>query len=366
MKGWCVALLYNLKHHVPLDPGAPADALAEYDSEETVQAIEEALRAGGHEVISLEADVTLLDTIREARPDICFNIAEGHRGDARESQVPALLELLGIPYTGSKVLAHALSLDKAAAKHLWRDVGLPTAPFQVFQRAHDPLDPRLPFPLFVKPVREGTGMGINHRSVVHTEPQLREQVAWVLHTYRQPALVESYLPGREFTVGLLGNSPVYRQELWRGPGRPERNGFYAADGFHVFPVLEIDVSPVPEAGGLYSSHVKSELPLAPRYLCPAPIREALAEELRQLAVEAFLTIGGLDVGRVDFRLDAEGRPHLLEINTLPGLNPTYSDLCIMARAEGVEYAHLINEILDLAAERYRLKESRPRTIRAGW
>ena len=120
-----VALIHNLKYNVAVGSEAPPDALAEYDTPETVQAIEDALVARGHQVIPLEADETLLDTLRQAAPDICFNIAEGLRGDARESQVPALLEMLGIPYTASRVLAHALSLDKAATKRIWRDLGLP-------------------------------------------------------------------------------------------------------------------------------------------------------------------------------------------------------------------------------------------------
>jgi D-alanine-D-alanine ligase len=144
-----VGLIYNLKHHAPVESDAPPDALAEYDSIETVQALEDALLAGGYQVICLEANETLPDTVRQAAPDICFNIAEGLRGDARESQVPALLEMLGIPYTGSQVLAHALSLDKAMTKRIWRDADLPTAPFQVFRRGDEPLDRQLAFPLFV-------------------------------------------------------------------------------------------------------------------------------------------------------------------------------------------------------------------------
>jgi len=329
-----VALLYNLKYNVPLQPDAPPDALAEYDTNETVQAIENALLAGGHEVIPLEGDDTLVEALREANPDICFNICEGHRGDAREAQVPALLEMLGIPYTGSKVLANALSLDKAMCKRVWRDNGLPTAPFQVFCWGNEPLAADLSFPLFVKPLREGSGMGVNSRSVVHDEAALREQVQWVIRTYRQPALVESFLPGRELTVGLLGN--------FLAPGERPPSDLYDENGFHIFPVLEIDVSTVAEAGGLYTSHVKADDPLAPRYLCPADIEDELAEELKQLAVAAFRAIGALDVARVDFRLGADGRPYLLEINTLPGLNPTYSDIVIAARAEGMDYETLIN------------------------
>ena len=353
MNGWRVALTYNSKHNVPVRAHAPPDALAEYDSVETVHELEVALLAGGHQVISLEADQTLLDTIRQVSPDICFNIAEGLRGDARESHVPALLEILDIPYTGSKVLAHALSLDKAAAKHIWRDVGLPTAPFQVFRREDSLLDQQLTFPLFVKPVREGTGMGINGHSIVYDETELLEQVRWVIHTYRQPALVETYLPGREFTVGLIGNT--------LSPGELRRNGassssgqrLYDERGFHLFPVLEVDAE-VGVGQGLYNAAAKSYVPGeegAPLYLCPAEIPADLEREMKQLAVSAFEAVDALDMGRVDFRLGADGRPYLLEINTLPGLNPTVSDLCIMARVDGMDYKTLINEILYLAAER---------------
>ena len=348
MPGFRVALLYNLKYNAPLESGAPPDALAEYDSIETAQALEDALQAGGHQVIPLEGDKTLLDTIRQADPDIAFNICEGHHGDARESQVPALLEMLGIPYTGSKVLAHAISLDKAMAKRVWRDCGLPTAPFQVFYHGDEPLDRQLAFPLFVKPVREGTGMGINGNSVVRDEAALREQVGWVIQTYRQPALVEGYLPGREFTVGLIGNSLAPGQQRW--------NNWYDEQGFHLFPVLEID-STVGAVQGLYNTEAKSYYPGeegAPLYLCPADIPPVLEAELKRLAVAAFEAIGALDVSRVDFRLGADNCPYLMEINTLPGLNPTVSDLCIMARAEGMHYADLINEILNLAVDRYGL------------
>jgi D-alanine-D-alanine ligase len=341
-----VALIYNMKYHVEAEPGAPPDALAEYDSAETIQALEDALCSKGHEVIRLEADETLVDTVRRAAPDICFNIAEGLRGDARESQVPALLEMLGIPYTGAGVLAHALSLDKAMAKRVWRDAGLPTAPFQVLCWKDEPLDPTLAFPLFVKPLHEGTGMGINGHSVVYDEGALRRQAGWVIQTYRQPALVEGFLPGREFTVGLIGNAASPRARHW--------GSLYDERGFHLFPVLEIDAS-VGVGDGLYNTDSKSYLPGeegAPLYFCPADIPASLEIEMKHLAVAAFEAIDGLDLGRVDFRLGSDGRPYLMEINTLPGLNPIVSDLCIMARAEGMHYADLINEVLYLATSRY--------------
>jgi len=340
-----IALLYNLKKHVPVSPDAPEDALAEYDSEETVQGLKAALESGGHEVIPLEGDETLLDTIRRVKPDICFNICEGLRGDARESHVPALLEMLGIPYTASKVLTHAISLDKVIAKRIWRDSELPTAPFQAFLHGAEPLALDLTFPLFVKPSREGTGMGINDHSVVQDEQALRAQVEWVIHTYHQPALVESYLPGREFTVGLVGN------RLFPGQASPSSD-FLDTRGFHVFPVMEIDVGNLGGADRLYTGYIKSVIPLEPKYLCPAPILPRLAGELQELAIRAFEAIGGLDVARVDFRLGGDNRPYLLEINTLPGLNLNISDIVLAARGEGVEYNRLILEILGLALRRY--------------
>jgi D-alanine-D-alanine ligase len=190
MSAWRIALIGNLKHKYQKDPHKPEDALAEFDSPETISALRTALESWGHRVIYLEADETLLDTIRRTSPAICFNIAEGLRGDSRESHVPALLEMFGIPYTGSKVLGHAISLDKAATKRIWRDCGLPTAPFQVFVHGKEPLHHELSFPLFVKPVREGTGMGINADSIVWDEQGLRKQARWVIENYHQPALVE--------------------------------------------------------------------------------------------------------------------------------------------------------------------------------
>ena len=346
MKGWRVGLIVNMKKNVQLDVDAPPDALAEYDSPATVLALEEALSAGGHEVVRLEGDETLLDSVRNASPEICFNIAEGLRGDAREAQVPAVLEMLGIPYTGSKVLGHAISLDKTATKRIWRDSGLPTGPFQTFFHGNEPLDPGLTFPLFVKPVHEGTGMGINSNSIVDNPKALKRQVRWVIETYHQPALVEEFLPGREFTVGLIGNRIK--------PGEARWNGLYDQNGYHLFPILEID-SYVGVGNGLYNTDAKSYNPgekEAPLYMCPAEIPIQLERELKQLTVAAFEAIGALDFSRVDFRLGRDGRPYLMEINTLPGLNPVISDICIMAETEGVAYNHLINEILYLAVERY--------------
>jgi len=342
----CIALLYNLKKNAPHEVGEPPDAAAELDSEDTVRALQAALEAGPHEVIPLEGDAGLYPQLLQLRErlDIAFNICEGHRGESRESQVPAMLEMLGIPYTASKILAQGLSLEKAMAKRIWMSHGLPTAAFQVFERPDEELQPEMSYPLFVKPVREGTAKGINSNSIVHDAEELQQRVAWLTATYRQPALVESYLPGREFTVGFLGNRLL--------PGEQPLSKAYDSLGFHVFPVLEIDTSPLAQSErGIYTNRIKSEMPLAINYLCPADIDAKLERQLKRLAVAAFEAIGALDVSRVDFRLDARGRPYILEINTLPGMNPEISDLCIMARADGMPYRQMVNDIVCLAARR---------------
>jgi D-alanine-D-alanine ligase len=345
---WRVALIANLKDGVEWGPGAPPDAGAEFDRQETLDAIAGALESDGHWVHVLHADQTLPETLTNLRPHICFNIAEGMGGDAREAQVPALCELLAIPYTASRVLANALSLDKTQTKRIWQSLGLPTARFQEFRRPEEALDPSLRLPLMVKPAREGTGMGVDPRAVVRTRRELTRRVAWVLRTYQQPCLVEEYLPGREFTVGILGNRGAIDQR--------RRPHLYRADGYHAFPILEID-NQVSVSPGIYGYDAKSRdvgAPGAPGYLCPADLPAALAEELFDLTRRAAEAIDAADVARVDLRLDGQGRPHLMEINTLPGLNPRVSDLCLMAAAQGMPYRVLITEILYLAAERFGL------------
>lgn len=327
-----IALLANLKRNAPHRPGEPRDRWSELDSERTVKAIASALREGGHEVTFLEGDKTLYHKLRRGRFDIAFNICEGHQGDARESQVPAILEMLGIPYTGSKVLCLALTLDKPMAKQILAFHDLPTPRFQVFESPYEPIDSNLRYPLFVKPSREGTGMGISRDSIAHDEEGLRNQVRWLIQTYQEPALVEEYIEGREITVGLLGNEQL-----------------------RAFPPLEVDFSPCPtEERGIYTSRIKSELYDLPRYLCPASLTSAQAEELGQLAVGAFRALNCLDVARVDFRLDAHDgqKPYILEINPLPGLSPGVSDLVLQAEADGMSHAELINAILNEALKRY--------------
>jgi D-alanine-D-alanine ligase len=329
------------------------DRWDDLDSEETIQAISRALESKGHQVTFLEGGLGLVDDLPMLKPDICFNICEGYFGDGREAHVPSILEMMRLPYTGSRVLTLALSLDKPMTKRVLTYHALPTPAFQVFERLTEPIDPELRFPLFVKPSREGTGMGISAESIVHDEAQLRAQLRRLFERFDEPVLVEHFVEGREVTVGVIGNlrSPV----AWRIPEDEEAPRIVR--GLHFFPPLEVDMAAYPvEEAGIYTSRMKVEMAHEFHYLCPAPLSDDLVDDLSWLAAATFRVTGCLDVARVDFRLDSNdgNRPYILEVNPLPGLNPGYSDLCIEATADGWTYEELINEILDLAADRYGL------------
>lgn len=201
-----IAVLANLKRNAPHWEGMAADQWDDLDSDYTVSALVDAVRGGDYEAEFFEGDLSLVNTLGEYKPDMCFNICESHFGDAREAQIPAILEMLQIPYTGSKVMTLALALDKPMTKRILTYHELPTPDFQVFERVEEPLDPNMTFPLFVKPSREGTGMGVSAHSVVHDEQELKEQVKFIIETYKQTALVEDFIEGREVTVGMVGKS----------------------------------------------------------------------------------------------------------------------------------------------------------------
>ncbi len=354
MKQLKVAVLANLKKNAPHWEGMAEDQWDDLDSEKTINALLEAIRADGHASAFMEGDKTLLETLPKFKPDICFNICEGHYGDSREAQVPALLEMLRIPYTGSRVFTLALALDKPMTKRIlwWHE--LPTPPFQEFDRENEPLNDDLRFPLFVKPSREGTSMGVSAKSIVKNEAELREQVGFIISKYKQPALVETYIEGRELTVGMVGNliGPVAR----RMPHDPNAKRVQA--GLYFLPPMEVDLKPYLLTDAVYSNRLKVALAEELDYLCPAPIDDDLMDELNWLAAAVFRVMGTYDVARVDFRLDANDhwKPYILEINPLPGLSPGISDLVIAARADGIEHAELVHMILDAALERYGLKD----------
>ncbi len=326
-----VVLIHNLKPVVK-NPSLPADHYSECDSQKTVDAIAEAIRKAGHTVLLAEADRNLPGWLAANPVDLAFNIAEGFRGVAREARVPALLELMEIPCTGSDVLALALALDKAKSKQIFRFNGIPTPNFQLFMHPDEPLDPRLKYPLIIKPNTEGSAKGITASSVVADEPALRAQVRHIFETYDQEVLAEEYIEGTELTVGILG-----------------------AD--QILPVLEVDFSECRGSGEyFYSWRMKEyqgnrELKLTPRFWCPARLDPAATQAVQSVAWKAAKSLGARDLSRVDIRLSSEGIPYVLEVNPLPGLDPEESNLPVMARAAGMSYEALIHRLLELAAAR---------------
>lgn len=340
-----IALLHNLAENAPQPKtGAPHDILYELDHPHNIEAYQAALEAGGHQVFPMEGDAHLAQRLKDLAIDLCFNTCEGYRGDAREAQVPALLEMLGYPYTGSKVLTLALTLDKSMTKRVLTYHGLPTPAFQEFTSADAPIDPRLAaqYPLFAKPNSEGTGMGISQKSILHNESELREQVAYLLNAYHEPVLVEKYIDGNDVTVGLVGNWP----------------------DLHIFPISMIDHALYETTGiRVYGSELKVDQADAYQYHCPARLPEDVANELRRLAVETMRLTGTMDFARVDFRLDRrhQNQPYILEINALPGITPI-SDLTLMAQADGWTHADLVYSVLEAAMRRMGLQIDLPAKI----
>ncbi len=370
--GLRVAVLHNMARNSPLDllygrpgrPPLPPDALDELDNDRNVTAYVAALRAAGHIVYAAEGNPDLLRVLGERPVDICFNTCEGFIGDSREAQVPALLEMLGVPYSGGRVMCMANTLDKAATKHLLRSHGLPTLPFQEFFHPDQPLDPALGarFPLFVKPNREGTSIGIGGDSRVHTGVELRQRVAYILEHYRQTALVEPYIPGRDLTVAMVGNlHPLAMgQPVPPLSGLPETpGGGFDWNGLHLFPISEINYAAYPPGTERFYSHkLKVDLAQEYSYFCPALLLPELTAEVRRLAIETFRVTRALDFTRVDFRLHTGEnlKPYILEINALPGVTPI-SDMTLAALAEGWSYARIINGVLDAAVARYALRRA---------
>jgi len=326
-----VGLVYDLRSDY-LAAGYGDEETAEFDSGGTIEAIEGALRSLGHETERVGNVHALVGRLaRGARWDLVFNTAEGVSGFGREAQVPALLDAYGIAYTFTDPLSSALTLHKGMAKRVLRDCGVPTTPFHLVEEPGDVDGVDLGFPLFVKPVAEGTAKGVDGRSRVDDLASLRERCELVLRRYGQPALVEPYLPGREFTVGILGTGHAAR----------------------AIGTLEVILRP--EAEPHSYTYKNKELC---ENLCEFPLADSeSAARLEPIALAAWRALGGRDAGRIDLRLDAEGQAYVLEANPLPGLHPTHSDLPMIATAVGIPYVRLIGTIVESAAQRIRKQDA---------
>lgn len=313
------------------------DTYAEWDTPQTIEAVRTAL-AEIHNVTLIEANEQVFHQLSATRPDIVFNIAEGLHGVSREAQIPAILELLQIPYTGSDPLTLAMCLDKARTKEILTYYGIKTPHFSIISTISELAGGSVEFPSIVKPLHEGSSKGIYNSSVVRNWDDMFREVRSVIETYQQPALVEEYLEGREFTVALLGNG----------------------ENVHVLPIVEIKFDTLPHGvNPIYSYEAKwiwdqAQSPLD-IFDCPAKIPVALHHEIESMCRKAFTILRCRDWCRIDVRLDAAGMPHILELNPLPGILPKPEDNSCFpkaARAAGMTYNQLIQTVLHLAAQRH--------------
>jgi D-alanine-D-alanine ligase len=309
------------------------DTYAEWDSETTILAVKAAL-AERHNVTMIEAAENAPQRLLEAQPDIVFNIAEGLRGPSREAQIPAVLEMLGIPYTGSDPVTLGICLDKARAKEILSFYQIPTPEFHVISSLDELNHRSVAFPSVVKPLHEGSSKGILNSSIVRSGEELAHQIRRVLSDYSEPALVEKFLPGREFTVALLGNGLSLR----------------------AFPIVEIRLDKLPEGvNPLYSYEAKwvwdqLDHPVE-MYDCPARIDADLELRIKETCIRAFSVLRCRDWCRVDVRLDENGTPNVMELNPLPGILPNpddHSSYPMAARAAGLSYNSMLNTVLDAA------------------
>jgi D-alanine-D-alanine ligase len=322
-RGLTIGLVYDLRDDY-LAEGFTREQVAEFDSAATITAIDQTLQSLGYKTERIGHGVALSKRLaRGDHWDLVFNISEGLYGRSREAQVPALLEMYQVPYTFSDPLVCAVTLDKAVAKRLVRDAGLRTPAFAVVATPSDLKTVDLPFPLFAKPVAEGTGKGVDTYSRIDSREQLLKVCRRLLKQFRQPVLVEEYLPGREFTTALLGTG----------------------DKARVLGTMEFTISQDAPAKD-YSFEVKELCEQYVRYF-PMP-RGRLRRQVEDLALQAYRALECRDTGRVDVRLDRQDRPAFMEVNPLPGLHPQHSDLPMIATQEGVTYADLIRQIVDSA------------------
>jgi D-alanine-D-alanine ligase len=309
---------------------------AEWDTMDTVRAVASALEQR-FDVTLIEANEESFEKLKSRRPGFVFNIAEGLYGSSREAQMPSIFEMLRIPYLGSDPLTLGICLDKSRAKEVLAHHGIPTAPFTVVSSMEEFDDLRVKFPSIVKPLHEGSSKGIYDSSVVRTVEELEREVRMVLDTYREPALVEEFLTGREFTVALLGNG----------------------DSVQVLPLIEISFDALPPgANPVYSYEAKwvwdtVEKPLE-IYSCPARVDAALQKEIGDLCRRAYHVLRCRDWSRIDVRCDSRGKAHIIEVNPLPGILPRPEDNSCFpkaARVAGMTYEQLINRAADIAMKR---------------
>jgi D-alanine-D-alanine ligase len=316
------------------------DTYAEWDTWETINAVKEAIETY-HDVTLVEADENAFETLRQMKPDIVFNIAEGFNGMSREAQIPAVLDMLQIPYTGSDPLTLATCLDKSRTKEILTYNKIPNPKFLLVNDIKQINNLDFDFPLMVKPVSEGSSKGIFSSSFAKNLDELKSEVGRILKEYNQPALIEEFLPGREFTVAVIGND----------------------NEAEVLPIVEIQYNDFPDDFiPIYSYEAKwildtKENPLEV-FSCPAKIDKKLESKIKSTVLRAYNILRCKDWSRIDVRLDKNEEPNIIEVNPLPGILPNPEENSCFpkaARAVGMNYNEMINRVLIAAAKRYKLK-----------
>ncbi len=337
-----IAFAFNVRHVKPaLEEQALAEA--EFDEPKTIAAIHEAIIANGYECVDIEANVDAYKKLKELKGkiDLVFNIAEGQRGEMREAQIPAMLEMLAIPYTHSGALAHAITLDKSLTKKIWQYHGLPTPKAVYIGPKEKPYVESLQFPVLVKPNSEGSSKGIFNDNLIEEPEVLFGKVREIRERFGDGVLIEEFLPGREFTVTVMGNPGV-------------------GCGAYILPVVEqnYDIFPLHlkklasyEAKWLFEDSLPNP---HDAYICPAKLAPSLQKLIEKLCIKAYEVLGCRDIARVDLRLDKSGKPQLLEINTMPGMLPDLNVVSyypVAARAAGWDYNRMVGQIIVHARER---------------
>lgn len=323
-------LTYDLKTDYEFKEGDPPDANAEFDHPTTIDVIADTIESQGFKVKKIGNAASLLEKINNIDVDIVFNISEGISGRNRESQVPILLEMAGIPFVGADALTLGLTLDKIMAKKVFIAEGVPTPKFLEIKSLDFFVDTdHLKFPFIVKPRFEGSSKGLNENSRVENMEELKNQAKYIIDTYKQPALIEEFISGQEFTVAIIGNDPA-----------------------EVMPVIQIKIDGRLKLNNRFYTFARITSNRL-EYVCPARITEELNKKISNIALKAYNAVECYDFGRVDFRVDNDGNPYVLEINPLPSLS-TEDVFPIVAKQAGLSYEQMIGKIINSALKRHNL------------
>jgi D-alanine-D-alanine ligase len=325
-----VGLTYDLKTDYQFKEGDPLDANAEFDHPSTIEVVSRAIESQGFKIKKIGNVLNVLENIGNLGVDIVFNISEGLMGRNRESQVPILLEMAGIPFVGSDALTLGLTLDKIMAKKIFISEGIPTPKFCELKNNNDLINlDHLNFPLIVKPRFEGSSKGLTDNSRVKDMEELKRQTGLIINTYKQPALIEEFISGTEFTVAIIGNES------------PE-----------VLPIVQIKIDGEFQLNEKFYTFARISSDRL-EYVCPAPIEPQLSKKISDYALRAYASVDCRDFGRVDFRVDKNGNPYVLEINPLPCLS-TEDVFMTISKIKGISYEEMIGKILNFALKRYNL------------